>query len=147
MGPAALLLVVGLTATVAGCSSAADRSDGCTQLRAVADTGDLVRALRLHSVGVTTAADDQPGLSTVTIVSRRSVGDLLPVLRDRFDAAGYERLGEDDEGFEAEIYLARGDDVYGVARLREDPRCDGRTSLQVSVSTTMPATGTSATTG
>ena len=61
--------------------------------------------------------------------------------------AGYERLGEDDEGFEAEIYLARGAEVYGVARLREDPRCDGRTSLQVSVSTTMPTTANPATTG
>ena len=41
MGPAALLLVVGLTAGVAGCSSGADRSDGCSQLRAVADTATL----------------------------------------------------------------------------------------------------------
>ena len=47
----------------------------------------------------------------------------------------------------ADAYLARGDEVYGVARLREDPRCDGRTRLQVSVSTTMPATATPATTG
>jgi len=135
MAPGAFLLVLGLTAAVVGCSSDGDRAAGCATVRAAEDTGALTGTLDLADLGVTTAAEDRPGLSTVTVVSRRSIDDLLPLLRTRLDRAGYERLGEDDEGFEAEIYLARGADTYGLVRLREDQECDGRTNLQVAVST------------
>lgn len=136
---AGLVGLAGLVAALGGCS-AEDRT--CPAPRAVSDPGLLVRSLGLDRVGTTTAADDRSGLSTATIVSSRSVGDLLPLMRARLSRDGYESLGEDDEGFEAEIYVARGNEVYGVVRLREDQSCEGRTSIQLSVATKAAPTAT-----
>jgi|GEM_PF-1748197 len=131
---------LGLVAALVGCTS--EGRTACPAPRAVADPGSLVQSLRLERVGTTTAADDRAELSTATIVSSRSVGDLLPLMRSRLSRGGYESLGEDDEGFEAEIYVARGDDVYGVVRLREDQSCEGRTTIQLSVATKESPTAT-----
>ena len=54
-----------------------------------------------------------------------------------FDSTGeaitdhdFEIITTDYEGFEAEIYFARGTDIAGIARLREGP-CDGYVSVNL----------------
>lgn len=126
---------------LAGCGSGEDTS-GCPAPERVARPGPLVAALGLQRLGVPVVAREDGELSTATVVSERSVGALLTPVTKALEAGGYDVLGTEDEGFEAEIYFARGTDTNGVARLTGDPDCDGRSRVQVSVATVGGGTAT-----
>lgn len=52
-----------------------------------------------------------------------------PMGRD-LQGAGYDILNVDNEGFEAEIFFARGKEVVGTYRLREGP-CPGQVQIKM----------------
>ncbi|HEX2059087.1 MAG TPA: hypothetical protein VHI71_12055 [Actinomycetota bacterium] len=65
---------------------------------------------------VATAARRKGGVTGVLTI-QRSVQDGLPLYRKAVDAAGYELIAEDNEGFEAELYMRKGKSL-GQIQLR-----------------------------
>lgn len=57
--------------------------------------------------GVATAARRKGGVTGVLTI-QKSVQDGLPLFRRAIDVAGYELIAEDNEGFEAELYMRKG---------------------------------------
>lgn len=84
--------------------------------------------------------DDYGVITSVTIRQGFLIADAIdedntiieaypPMGRDLQDA-GYDILNVDNEGFEAEIFFARGKDVVGTYRLLEGP-CPGQVTIKL----------------
>jgi predicted small secreted protein len=142
---AALLAVLVLAPAAAACGTGTGTGEdprSCPAPRPAKQPGPLVRALALDDLGVPTGSREEAELSSATVVSDRSVSALLGRVHDALEGGGYNVLGTEDEGFEAEIFFAKGLHTNGVARITEDARCAGRTTVEVSV-----ARGTAAPSG
>lgn len=57
----------------------------------------------------------------VEALAEDTVVELDPALQRSLLASGYEIIGHDNEGFEAEIFFARDERTLGTFRLREGP--------------------------
>lgn len=96
----------------------------------------LATDLEADRLGTVVAGREVDGLQTLSVTSRRSVAELRTRVTSAVARIGLRKLSEDNEGFEAEIYFgAPGGGRSAVARVREDPLCPGRTTVQLSVST------------
>jgi hypothetical protein len=61
---------------------------------------------------------------------RRSVEELFDDVRPVLADNGFDVVNSDFEGFEAELYFAKGDDLAGIVALRESA-CDGYVKVNV----------------
>ncbi|HEU4910650.1 MAG TPA: hypothetical protein VFV76_02010 [Actinomycetes bacterium] len=141
-GPGRALLVSGvIVAALTGCAQSAGAD--CPPTTAYAGPSDLAETIGADRLGTVTDGRDEPGLSTLALESQRSVADLRRRLGPAMARAGLQVLSEDNEGFEAEMYFGADDGTSAVARIRENPLCEGRTTVQISVSreTSEPAAG------
>jgi hypothetical protein len=57
--------------------------------------------------------------------------EIDPEMQRQLGTAGYQIVGHDNEGFEAEIFFARGADTVGTIQMREGP-CDDQVTLRLS---------------
>lgn len=128
-------VVVVAAAVLAGAACTGGGSgSGCPGPTPYAGESALARDIRADRLGTVTGAREETGLATLSITSQRSVGQLRTALTKALARVELEVLSEDNEGFEAEIYLGReSDGAIAVTRIREDPLCEGRTTVQVSV--------------
>ena len=95
----------------------------------------LASDIRADRFGVVTAGQEAAGFSTITLESDLSVDELQDRLPGALAPLGLRQLTVEDEGFEAEIYFAADDETASaVARVRESTTCEGRTTVQLSVS-------------
>lgn len=62
--------------------------------------------------------------------SERSVEELFTSSRPSLITNGFDIINTDFEGFEAELYFAKGDSLAGIVSLREGP-CDGYVKVNV----------------
>ena len=62
--------------------------------------------------------------------AKTSVKDLFDVSAKAITEGDFEIINTDYEGFEAELYFARGTSIAGIVRLREGP-CDGYVSMNL----------------
>ena len=62
--------------------------------------------------------------------SEESVEALFDIMRRELGAQGFDIINTDYEGFEAELYFAKGDSLAGIAALRESA-CDGYVKVNV----------------
>jgi hypothetical protein len=60
----------------------------------------------------------------------QTVEELFEVMRDELSDKEFDLINTDYEGFEAELYFAKGDSLAGIAALREGP-CDGYVKVNV----------------
>ena len=67
---------------------------------------------------------------TITGFGERSVEDLFESTQTKLSEHGFEIINTDYEGFEAELYFAKGNSLAGIAALREGP-CDGYVRVNV----------------
>ena len=77
-----------------------------------------------------TQAESKKKFVTISGFSEESVEDLFEIMRRELDAEGFDIINTDYEGFEAELYFAKGNSLAGIAALREGP-CDGYVKLNV----------------
>ena len=126
------LLVLLVMLTLPGCSRAEVAT--CPPAAALADPPPLSRVIQAPRLGTVTAGQSAEGFVTLTIESDLSVPELTDRLPRSLGRLGHEPLSVDNEGFEAEIYFGGPRSATSVVRVREDPRCAGRSTLQVSVS-------------
>jgi len=66
----------------------------------------------------------------VAALAEDTVVELDPALQRSLLDEGYEIIGHDNEGFEAEIFFARDERTLGTFRLREGP-CDGHVTIKL----------------
>jgi hypothetical protein len=131
--PLAAALAAPLVAMTAACSG--DGRSGCPDPVPLERTTALAQDIRAERLGVVVAAQEDAGFTTLRIESELSVDDLRDRVVRALRPLGLRQLSVEDEGFEAEVYLATDDaGASAVARVREDPACSGRTTLQLSVS-------------
>lgn len=74
-------------------------------------------------------AEVRKGFLVVELRSDQLVIEADPPIQRELLAAGYEILSHDNEGFEAEIFFARGQDVVGTFTLRD--LCDGQIRIRL----------------
>ena len=67
---------------------------------------------------------------TVTGFGRQSVQELFDTTHAELTDKGFDIINTDFEGFEAELYFAKGDSLAGIASMREGP-CDGYVKVSV----------------
>ena len=77
-----------------------------------------------------TQAEPTKKFVTLTGFSERSVEALFETSREALVQNEFDIINTDYEGFEAELYFAKGDSLAGIAALREGP-CDGYVKVNV----------------
>ena len=69
----------------------------------------------------------------VEVITEQKIVEVDPPLQRAILDAGYEILSHDNEGFEAEIFFARGSKSVGTIIMREGP-CEGQATLRLRLS-------------
>lgn len=64
------------------------------------------------------------------VISDDLIVEIDPELQRSLVAAGYEIIGHDNEGFEAEIFFRRGEGTVGTIFMKEGP-CDGQVTIDL----------------
>lgn len=64
------------------------------------------------------------------VISEELIVEIDPELQRSLITAGYEIVGHDNEGFEAEIFFRRGEDTVGTIFMKEGP-CDGQVTIDL----------------
>ena len=77
-----------------------------------------------------TQAEPKEKFVTLTGFSEQSVESLFETARAELVENDFDIINTDYEGFEAELYFAKGDSLAGIAALREGP-CDGYVKVNV----------------
>lgn len=83
----------------------------------------------LDDVSVT-QAEQTKRFVTIGGFGERSVEELFESMRIELTDKAFDIINTDYEGFEAELYFAKGDSLAGIAALREGP-CDGYVKVNV----------------
>ena len=126
-------LLVAAAAIVASCSEGSDPTGEATPcpVQSPVDREKLLPDdVPIAELGRLVSAEVAGGYIAATIVSDDLIVAIDPPLqRDLLDA-GYEILSHDNEGFEAEIFFARGSDTVGTILMREGP-CPGEVTIKL----------------
>ena len=77
-----------------------------------------------------TQAEQTKKFVTIGGFGERSVEDLFESMRVELTDKAFDIINTDYEGFEAELYFAKGDSLAGIVALREGP-CDGYVKVNV----------------
>ena len=122
-----MVLAVSLTACTGGTETEARPCPSPTPLE---DLSRLPNDVPLADFGEVVEANVEGGYLTAVAISRTQIIELDPPMQRELLAAGYEILSHDNEGFEAEIFFARGSDTVGTFTLREGP-CAGQVTIRL----------------
>lgn len=116
-----------------GCSGsggdAAPRTTPCPSAEPISDLSLLPKDIDLSDFGDVVSARVRRGFLVAEVHSDRLIVEADPPLQRDLIAKGYQILSHDNEGFEAEIYFARGPKVVGTYTLRE--LCEGRIKISL----------------
>ena len=73
----------------------------------------------------------EDGFLRAVALSDGLIVEMDPEMQRQLGTAGYQIVGHDNEGFEAEIFFTRGADTVGTIQMREGP-CDDQVILRLS---------------
>lgn len=90
----------------------------------------MPRDIPLDDYGDVVDVDVDEGFLTARVITEEPITVVDPPLQRALLAANYEILAHDNEGFEAEIFFARGGDTVGTILMREGP-CPGQVTLRL----------------
>jgi hypothetical protein len=133
-GAIAAVVTAGVTATaLAGCGGGPEVGKAGTCTGPVAVDGKQLTALpidlsRAGTVTKVTSGGEKVG---ATAISESAVDDVYKKLRGMLGSAGFRVTAGETEGFEAEIYYAKGKDRAGSLKLVQGP-CEGQTTINLS---------------
>ncbi len=108
-------------ALVGGCSGGGEPTVACVTPPPAQETSALPRDLPLAEFGTVTDAGRDGTNRYGEIITETTIVELYPPMARAVLDAGYEILSSENEGFEAEIFFAKGRKVSGAYRLREGP--------------------------
>lgn len=125
---AALALIV-----LVACGGGGEGSAGstpCPSPSTVTGKAAFLKEFPLEEWGVLTGFESKGKSATATLIAPESVIELHPRIARAVIDSKYEIVGADNEGFESEIYFARGGRFSGAFRLREGP-CEGQVTVRL----------------
>ena len=126
-----LVAVVVAAGSSAGCGDgSAPRAQPCPTPSAAGDTTVLPSDLGFERWGTLTRAEERPAGVVAEVVTETSIIELYPPVARSVLDAGYDIISAENEGFEAEIFFARGRAVTGAFRFREGP-CEDQVTLKL----------------
>lgn len=129
--PVALAMAASLS--LIGCSSGPTgaRYAGCAEPMAEQREAALPADLPLiEDVELTDVTRREGFVAVSAVAAGRTVDDLYGPLVEAVSAEGFDLLGQENEGFEAEVYFARRTEVAGIASLRRGP-CPGQVTVSI----------------
>lgn len=115
------------------CSNERDLVDpvaACTPAPEIATPQDLPEDFPWPGDITLTRADVKKKFIALEGYSERTVEELFESVRPSITSAGFDIINTDYEGFEAELYIAKGAGLAGILSLREGP-CDGYVKVNV----------------
>ncbi len=123
---AALML---LAAPACNDDAVGSRYASCIDLAAAGDR-PIPDPLVLPEGAHVTELVEEEGFVVLHAVADGSVDDVYEPMEQELRRAGFDVVGRDYEGFEAELFLVSGEDSAGVARLRVGP-CPEQVTLSI----------------
>lgn len=102
----------------------------CPSPTPIEDRAILPADLMLERFATVTDAEVKKGFLGAEAIATTSVVEVYPPLARQLVDAGYDILSSDNEGFEAEIFFARGKRTTGTYLLREGP-CKGQVTIRL----------------
>lgn len=90
----------------------------------------MPRDVPIQDFGKVVEVSVADGFLTARVVTDQPITVVDPPLQRAILDAGYEILAHDNEGFEAEIFFARGSDTVGTILMREGP-CPDQVTLRL----------------
>lgn len=130
---AALLISLSLASLVGACSDGGSDetpSAACTVPPEVEFPDGIPADFPWPSEILLTEARSTKGFVALTGFGEGSVEDFFESARAELDAEDFDIINTDYEGFEAELYFAKGNSLAGITSLREGP-CDGYVRVNV----------------
>lgn len=117
-----------------GCSSGSEpaakpSATPCPSLPPVTDLSLAPKDIDLSAYGDVVTLEVKRGFLLAVIHSDMLIVEADPPLQRALIASGYEVLSHDNEGFEAEIFFARGPEVVGTFTFRE--LCAGKIKISL----------------
>ena len=79
---------------------------------------------------IVTQAEESKQFVSIGGFGEQTVEELFDVMQGKLADKEFDIINTDFEGFEAELYFAKGDSLAGIAALREGP-CDGYVKVNV----------------
>lgn len=131
--PGALAVLFGLLPLLAACSpepSAGRPAAACSLPPEIEVPSDIPADFPWPEDVTVTQAELTKRFVAVTGFGRPSVEELYDAMRKELTGKGFDIINTDFEGFEAELYFAKGDSLAGIASMREGP-CDGYVKVNV----------------
>ncbi|MGH2698048.1 MAG: hypothetical protein ACRDJL_02450 [Actinomycetota bacterium] len=114
---------------LAACSDTEGLAQACEPLVPAADLSVLPEGISLDDYGTVVRARKSNGFVGARAVAEDEVDELYTPLLNLLKDGGYEIVGEDNEGFEAEIFFTR-DRNTGSLILRRG-ECEGETNIML----------------
>jgi hypothetical protein len=138
-----MLLVFAIASLAAACDGEATR---CAEPVPLAITEDVQvpTDLDLTTFGTLTRLDVDRGFTTYRVETTSSVQDLYVPITRQVRRDGWELVGSENEGVDAEVYLARREGDTGVIRLN-DLECAGTVAIEVAVDRPVESAGNTST--
>jgi hypothetical protein len=124
-----VLAAAAVAAPACGDSPKGQPPVACPETTPATDLSLLPKDIPLDEYATITHLATSGGYLGVISVSKQRINELVPALQRELVASRYEILDRDNEGFEAEIYFARGK-TYGSYRMREGP-CEGQVTVKL----------------
>jgi len=126
--PVALVCACAVLFGLAACSSdAGGLAQACEPLEPASNLSVLPQGISLDEYGTVVRARERNGFVGARAVAEGEVDKLYTPLLELLQDGGYEIVGEDNEGFEAEIYFTRAANT-GSLILRQG-ECEGETNI------------------
>jgi len=123
------LVLVGMT----GCSGSEDLGEpvaACTPPPTISAPSDIPADVPWPDAVALTKAQVKKKFVALEGFSQRSVEGLFEGVRPDITESGFDIINTDYEGFEAELYIAKGTGLAGIVSMREGP-CDGYVKVNV----------------
>ena len=105
-------------------------SSPCTLPAQIPTPGGIPRDLPIPSDVMLTSAQVKKKFIAIEGFSERSIEELFKVIQPDLIEKNFDIINTDYEGFEAEIYIAKGESLAGIVAMREGP-CDGYVKVNV----------------
>jgi hypothetical protein len=127
--PAMVLLLLVLMSSACGSDQTGSGYSSCIDLSALPEQS-FPGPLSLPAAAHVTDVAEGDGYLTVAAVANGDVDTVFGPMEQELTDAGFEIISRDYEGFEAEIFFSRSDEVAGVVRIRLGP-CPDQVTLSV----------------
>ncbi len=126
-----LILTFGAVSAIGACGGESGRCADPVPL-AISDDARVPADLDLTTFGTLTKLDVNGGFTSYRIETKSSVQDLYVPITRQVRRAGWDLVGSENEGVDAEVYLSRREGDTGVIRLN-DLECGGTVAIEVAV--------------